>query len=256
MLFDTHVHLLDNRFKEDLNEIIKDIKILCMVDPKADKQLFKKLLLKNNIWGACGIHPHDAKDAFKMWNELDDILNFNKVVAVGEIGLDFYYNNSPHNIQKEVFISQLKIALNKELPIIIHSRDAFKETVDILKKTKNERILIHCFGGNQDDLKEVIDRNYYVSVGGIITFPNAKKLRKIIKTIPMELLLVETDSPYLAPQPKRGKRNQPSYVQYVVDEISRLKSIDFDEVAEITNCNAIRFFDLQPLEIAGVDDGI
>ena len=271
MLFDTHAHLLDERFQKDRDEVIKEVdRVVCIFSPDEDMEVFKKLLEKENVSGACGIHPHDAKDAIikqnpsnannekeergkwkeernpsngeKMWDELHRGLSLKKIVALGEIGLDFYYDNSPKDIQKEVFNRQLKIAREKNLPVIVHSRAAFKETLEVLKKTENEEVLFHCFSGDIDDMRKIISLGYYISVAGVLTFPNAFTLREVVGRVPMEKLLAETDSPYLAPQPVRGKRNKPLYVKYVIEQIADIKGMDFIETAEILAQNAKNFF--------------
>ncbi len=245
-LFDSHAHLLDKRFREDISDIIKDVNaIICVSSPNEDMVLFKELLKESHIWGAIGIHPHDAKDVDILWPGLEQALKSEKIVAIGETGLDFYYNNSPQDIQKEVFKKQISLAENTQQPLIVHTRDAFGETMDILSGNKVKKILIHCFSGSVEDMKEVIKRGYYIAVGGVVTFPKAIGVKEVVKEVPLEKLLIETDCPYLSPHPVRGRRNQPAHLKYILEEISRIKGIDSGKLGESIYKNTIEFFELQ-----------
>lgn len=246
LLFDSHAHLLDERFSQDIKDIIRPVSgIVCVFQPDEDKNKFQDLLKESHIWGACSIHPHFAEKASEMWSGLMEVLEFEKIVGFGEIGLDYYYDFSPRKVQEDIFITQLREARKKDLPVIIHSREAFKQTMDVLDRERPGKVLFHCFSGDKDQMKEVISRGWYIGVGGIITFPNADKLRNVVKNVPMNRLLVETDAPYLAPQKHRGKRNKPEYVRYVVEKIADLKSIPYEGAADTTFKNAVDFFGLK-----------
>jgi TatD DNase family protein len=246
LLFDSHAHLLDKRFDPDRNEAIKGLGgIICFYSPGEDYSLFKQLLNKDFIWGSAGIHPHDASKADELWPELKEALQHNKVKALGEIGLDFYYDNSPRDIQKEVFKRQLELAVELKLPIVVHTRDAFEETLEILDNCAVKDILIHCFSGNVEQLEEALKRGYNIALGGVVTFPKAQSLKDVAAKVPLDKLLIETDCPYLAPVPMRGRRNQPTFVKYVAEEVAKLKGLNVEEVAKITYNNTVEFFNLK-----------
>ncbi len=247
--FDTHAHLLDEQFNRDRFKIIDNNLglggVVCMYEPGEDIRMLEELLKQDSIWAAAGVHPHFAKYFSSKKNQFKKILDKKKVVAVGEIGLDFYYKNSAPKIQKEVFKKQLKIADTKKMPVVVHSRKAFGETLDILKKFKDLKILIHCFTGTKKEVHKLIDRNYYIAVGGVVTFKNADSLKEAVKNIPLNRLVLETDCPYLAPSPVRGRRNQPDYVKYTARQIAQVKNISVDELKTITFKNADKIFQLQ-----------
>lgn len=254
MLFDTHAHLDDSRFNEDRDIIIKKLKeegITFVVNPGADVpsslraiELSKK---HDFIYSAVGVHPHDVKD---MDNETIDVLKSlaknEKVVAIGEIGLDYYYDNSPRDLQKKWFKEQILLANELKLPIIIHDRDAHQDTFDIIKENKNDDIgcVLHCFSGSLELAREYVKMGCLISIAGPVTFKNNKKTAEVVKEIPLEYLLIETDSPYLTPDPHRGKRNDPSYVRYVAEKIAIEKGISYEKVCEATMENAKRFFNI------------
>ncbi|MFC2091643.1 TatD family hydrolase [Elusimicrobiota bacterium] len=242
-LFDSHAHLLDKRFSSDVEDIIKKIcRVICIYSPGENRDLFKELLQKDHIWGTAGIHPHEAKDMDLLWYDLEGSLKLDGIVAVGEIGLDFYYDNSPRNIQKDAFQKQLQLACDKGLPVIVHSREAFEDTMEILSASAVTDILFHCFSGDLSQMMRCIDNGYYIAVGGVVTFPNARSLKDVVKKVPADRLLFETDCPYLAPQPFRGKRNEPSYIEYVAAEAARLREMDYDTIVQIVYENTCRFF--------------
>ncbi|MFC2062304.1 TatD family hydrolase [Elusimicrobiota bacterium] len=244
-LFDSHAHLLDSRFKNDVENVIDGMDgIICVYSPGENESLFKTLLENNRIWGIAGIHPHDAKDYSSLSDKLKETIKMDKVMAVGEIGLDLYYNNSPKDRQVEVFEEQLSIAAEEKLPAVIHTRDAFKETMSILDGFKIDKILVHCFSGTGKQMEECLDKGYYIAIGGVVTFPKAQELKKIAAAVPLDKLLLETDCPYLAPQPVRGKRNEPSYLRYIAEEIAALKSVAPEYIAEMTFRNTVDFFGL------------
>lgn len=256
MLFDSHAHLNDERFDEDREELINSLKAkgvdlvlnpgACIETSKSSVELANKY---DFIYAAVGVHPHDVGEMTE-----DDIetlrklaLENEKVKAIGEIGLDYYYDNSPREIQKKWFKRQIELANELKLPIIIHDRDAHGDTFEIIKNTKNPEIgcVLHCYSGNVELAKEYVKMGCYISIPGTVTFKNNKKTREVAKEIPLEYLLIETDSPYMAPEPHRGKRNDPSLVQFVADKIAQEKGISYEQVCETTKENAKRFFNIK-----------
>ena len=194
-----------------------------------------------------GIHPSEAKE----WT--DDIItrikklaNKNKkIVAIGEIGLDYYWDKSFNDLQKEIFIKQIKLANELRLPIDVHDRDAHKDTFDILKEyNRGSIVIMHCFSGSVEFAKECIKEGWYLGIGGVVTFKNAIKMKEVARAVPLEQILLETDAPYLTPVPHRGKENQPAYVKFVAEEIARIRNTTFEEIDEITTQNAKRVFNI------------
>lgn len=256
MLFDSHAHLNDERFDEDREELINSLKakgVDLVLNPGACIETSKSSVELANrydfIYAAVGVHPHDVGEMTE-----DDIetlrklaLENEKVKAIGEIGLDYYYDNSPREIQKEWFKRQIELANELKLPIIIHDRDAHGDTFEIIKNTKSPEIgcVLHCYSGNVELAKEYVKMGCYISIPGTVTFKNNKKTREVAKEIPLEYLLIETDSPYMAPEPHRGKRNDPSLVQFVADKIAQEKGISYEQVCEATKENAKRFFNIK-----------
>ncbi|MEA3506250.1 MAG: TatD family hydrolase [Elusimicrobiota bacterium] len=244
--FDTHAHLLDKRFDDDRFEVIKNTAgIVNIVEPGEDGKILDKLLEEKKVWAAAGIHPHAASRFSEKQELLKKLLSKDKVVALGEIGLDFYYNNSEPEVQKEIFKKQLAMAEAKKLPVIIHSRSAFSETIDILDNYSSLSVLIHCFTGSRKELAAFLERDYYIAIGGVVTFPKADELRAAAAEIPADRLLLETDSPYLAPRPVRGKRNSPENVKYIAARMARLSNRPVKEVIRITYYNALDFFNIR-----------
>ncbi len=251
MIFDSHAHLTDPQFKKDRAQVIENalthgvsqILTVCSFFTERETEDFATLLEHHDfIFGSAGIHPHDAKQWDKLWPRLEKTLQMEKIVALGEIGLDYHYNNSPRETQKEVFRQQLKLANTRELPVVIHSREAMEETLDILHSEGINSGVIHCFSGSEDEMKVCLNLGLHISVAGPVTFTKASTLQRIAQTVPLDKLLVETDCPYLAPQPVRGKRNEPAFVRYVVEKIGQLRGMAPEQVAEITTQNARRLF--------------
>ncbi|MRZ81692.1 YchF/TatD family DNA exonuclease [Paeniclostridium sordellii] len=256
MLFDSHAHLNDERFDEDREELINSLKAkgvdlvlnpgACIETSKSSVELANKY---DFIYAAVGVHPHDVgemtEDDIEILRKL--ALENEKVKAIGEIGLDYYYDNSPREIQKKWFKRQIELANELKLPIIIHDRDAHGDTFEIIKNTKSPEIgcVLHCYSGNVELAKEYVKMGCYISIPGTVTFKNNKKTREVAKEIPLEYLLIETDSPYMAPEPHRGKRNDPSLVQFVADKIAQEKGISYEQVCEATKENAKRFFNIK-----------
>lgn len=199
----------------------------------------------SDTFGYVGVFPEEVKTfTDKTLSDMENIINSNKkIIGIGEIGLDYYWDKSFKELQKEVFIKQIDFANQMNLPLNIHSREAHLDTLEILKKyNKNSTAILHCFSGSLEFAKECIKENIYIALGGVVTFKNAVKAKEVAAQIPLEYLLLETDDPYLAPVPFRGKENQPMYVKYVAEEIARLRNTTVDEIARATTQNAERIF--------------
>lgn len=254
MLIDSHVHLDDRRYDNDRNRIIKGLKddgIELVLNIGADlKSSIASVSLAEeyeNIYAVVGVHPHSAKDIDNSTLEiLKTFAKRDKVVAIGEIGLDFYYDNSPRDVQRKWFREQLDLAKEVGLPVVIHTREATEETFDILKEAQDGKLrgVLHCYSGSPEMALEYIKLGFYISLAGPVTFNNAKVLKEVAKIVPLDKLLIETDSPYLTPTPNRGKRNEPAYVRYVAAEIAELKGISFEELTVATNRNAKKLFNI------------
>lgn len=247
MLIDTHCHLSNDDY-DNLEEVIKEMNgfmIASGCDDKTNKEVIELVNKYDNVYGTLGIHPEEidniTSDSFKL---IEDNLNNPKIVAIGEIGLDYYWTKDNIDKQKEIFEYQVRLALKYNMPIVVHSREAIQDTYDILKKYKVKGS-IHCFSSSLEMAKEFIKLGYKIGVGGTLTFKNSKKIQDIVKQLDLKDILLETDSPYLTPEPYRGKRNKPSNVYYVALKVSQLKNIDVDEVLKQTNNSAIDMFDLK-----------
>ncbi|NMH74488.1 TatD family hydrolase [Bacillus sp. RO2] len=252
MLFDTHVHLNADQYEEDLQEVIDRAqaeKVTNMVvvgfDRKTITRAIELVEKYDFLYAAVGWHPVDAIDMTEedlAW--IEDLASHEKVVAIGEMGLDYHWDKSPKDVQKEVFRKQIQLAKKVKLPIVIHNRDATADVVQILKEEDAKEVggIMHCFTGSLEVAKECMEMNFYISFGGPVTFKNAKKPKEVVKEIPMEKLLIETDCPYLTPHPYRGKRNEPGYVRLVAEQIAELKELTIEEVAEKTTANAKKLF--------------
>lgn len=252
MIFDTHAHYDDEAFDEDREELLthmgeRGVEYIVNVGASIASTA-KTLELTEQypfVYGAAGIHPSETAELTSRDIEwIREIAYKEKVVAIGEIGLDYYWPEPDREVQKRWFKKQLKLAEETGLPIIIHSRDAAADTLEILKewdahKTKG---VIHCFSYTWEIAREYLDMDYYFGIGGVLTFKNAKKLKEAVMHIPMEKILLETDCPYLAPEPYRGKRNQSEYIFYVAKQLAEIKNLSREEVLEITNNNAKQFY--------------
>lgn len=256
MLFDSHAHLNDERFDEDREELINSLQekgVDLVLNPGACIETSKSSVELANkydfIYAAVGVHPHDVGDMTE--EDIETLrklaLENDKVKAIGEIGLDYYYDTYPREDQKKWFKRQIELANELKLPIIIHDRDAHGDTFEIIKNTKSPEIgcVLHCYSGNVELAREYVKMGCYISIPGTVTFKNNKKTVEVAKEIPLEYLLIETDSPYMAPVPNRGKRNDPSMVQFVADKIAQEKGISYEQVCEATKENAKRFFNIK-----------
>lgn len=247
MIFDSHAHLSDERFTNDINCIIDDFGGYILVpgcntdDSKESVKLAEK---HEKIYAGVGIHPHDAKDVPKDYIQiLKKLLTENKVVAIGEIGLDYHYDFSPREAQKEVFLSQLELAKETSNPVIIHMRESTSDFLQIIKEFDVPGVM-HCFSGSLETAKICLDLGLYISFSGSVTFNNANNLREVAKFVPLDRLLAETDCPYLAPQAKRGKRNEPKYVKYVLEMLAEIKNISYEQMVTNTFENTKKLFNL------------
>ena len=243
-MIDTHCHLYDDKLYPKLDEIILNAKkanvekMICIGDNLNTSLKSLAIAEKyNNIYATIGIHPHESKDASEKYlSKIKRYSNHQKVVAIGEIGLDYYYNFSDSKIQKAVFLEQLKLAKKLNLPSVIHCRDAYEDLLEIIIESEHNKGVIHCFSGDLEFANKIINLGYYISFTGMITF--VKELEDVIKNISLNHILIETDSPYLAPVPYRGKINEPAYVEKVAEKIAEIKNLSAKEVIDITTNNA------------------
>ncbi len=256
ILVDTHAHLDADRFDADREAVIARASaagVAAVVTVGADQASSQKAVSYADqhatVYAAVGIHPHEAVHARPSY--LDELAQWcarDRVVAIGEIGLDFHYNLSPPAVQHEVFVAQLKLAQTLDKPVIIHDREAHDETLSLLKAHgRRLRGVLHCFSGSAQMAHEAIGLGFYISFAGPVTFRNAQSLQQVVRKIPLERMLVETDCPYLAPHPYRGQRNEPAYTVMVAQGIARLLGISVDRVAEATTANAQALFGLPPM---------
>lgn len=249
-LIDTHSHVdmiegksIDDTIANAFACGVQKIVLPCAYPKDVDK-IFELVTKYENLYGLLGVHPSEVKD----WDDnlIDKIKEYsksNKIVGIGEIGLDYYWDKSFIDLQKDVFIKQIKLANELNLPISIHDREAHKDTFDILKEyNKNSKIIMHCFSGSVEFARECLKEGWYLAIGGVVTFKNAVKMKEVAIDVPLDRLLLETDAPYLTPVPYRGKENEPAYVKFVAEEIAKLRGISYEEVALKTSENAQLIF--------------
>ncbi len=252
MLIDTHVHLNAEQYVNDLDEVIERARengIEKMVVIGCDRPTIERTMElideHEDIYGVIGWHPVDAIDCTDEDLEwIEQLSKHEKIVGIGEMGLDYHWDKSPKDVQKDLFKKQIELAKRVNLPIIIHNREATEDCVAILKEMHAEKIggIMHAFSGDESVADEIIDMNFYVSLGGPVTFKNAQLPKDIAVHVPIDRLLVETDAPYLTPHPYRGKRNEPAYVKLVAEKIAELRQISYEELARTTSENAKRLF--------------
>ncbi|MHA6252919.1 TatD family hydrolase [Oceanobacillus sp. CAU 1775] len=255
MLFDTHVHLNARQFKEDREATIQrafDAGVEYMVVVGFDHETIPLAIeiaeAYENIYAAIGWHPVDAidmNDSDLTW--IEELSEHPKVVALGEMGLDYHWDKSPKDIQEEVFRKQIRLAKKLQMPIVIHNREATEDIIRILQDEDAGTIggIMHCYNDSVEYVQACLDMNFYISLGGPVTFKNATLPKEVAKEVPMDRLLIETDAPFLAPHPNRGKRNEPSYVRLVAEKIAELRGISVEEVAQATTENAFRLFKIK-----------
>ncbi len=251
-MIETHAHLDSDRYDEDRDFIIKEAfnnGITRIINISSDVSSLDRVRVLGEtyekIFISVGIQPHSAgemnSDIFEL---IKSMVKGKKVVAIGETGLDYHYNFSLPEIQRHVFREQIKLAIKENLPLIIHTREAFDDTLTILKKEKASMGVIHCFTEDLHSGKTFIDMGFYIGIGGAVTFKNTGLLHEAVKEIPLKKIILETDCPYMTPAPHRGKRNEPSYLKFIVDKIADLKKITPEEVKKVTTENAIKLFRL------------
>ena len=255
MIFESHAHYEDERFNEDRKELLDSFSsngIGHVVNVSSSLETIDKTmeLMKEYdfIYGTVGVHPEECAPLQESDMEhFKELCKEPKVVAIGEIGLDYYWNEPEPEIQKKWFIRQLQLAKEVKLPVIIHSRDAAKDTMDIMKQCHAEEIggVVHCFSYSAEMAKEFIKMGFYIGVGGVVTFKNGKKLKEVVEQIPLERILLETDCPYMSPVPHRGERNSSLNIKYIAEEIARIKNVSYETVVSVTEENAKRMYQIQ-----------
>ena len=254
MIFETHAHYDDSRYDEDRDAVIASLNshnIHRVINIGASIESTKTTLELADkydfVYAAVGVHPSEVDclndESFK-W--LSEVADYEKTVAIGEVGLDYYWekDEEARNNQKYWFKKQLELAREKQLPVVIHSRDAVEDTLDVMKQCHAEEIpgVVHCYSYSKEIAREFVKMGYYIGVGGVVTFKNAKKLKETVEDIPLERILLETDCPYMAPEPHRGKRNDSTYIPLIVKEIAGIKGIDEETVINVTRDNAYKLF--------------
>lgn len=255
MFFDSHAHVNDKKFDSDRKVVIEraqqEFHVSHILNVGFNRETIRQTMdlveHYDFIYAAIGWHPHDAKDCTEEDLEwIHSLSSHPKVVALGEMGLDYYWENSPKETQKQIFRKQIRLAKECKLPIIIHDRDAHEDVVQMLAEEKADEVggVMHCFGGDQKIMEACLSMNFYIGLGGPVTFKNAKLPKEIAKQVPEDRLLIETDCPYLAPHPYRGKRNETGYVHLVAEKIAELRGVTVEEIARITSENAKRLFDI------------
>ncbi|MDO4965106.1 MAG: TatD family hydrolase [Lachnospiraceae bacterium] len=256
MIFDTHAHYLDSRFDEDREELLSSfnsngIKYVTEVCAAADDidSVYNFTKKYDFIYGALGVHPSETdKLTENDMNRIKELAMDEKIVAVGEIGLDYHFEDDPSpEVQKKWFIRQMEVAKEVKLPIIVHSRDAAKDTLDIMKDMNAHEIggVIHCYSYSPEMAREFLNMGFYIGIGGVVTFKNAKKLKEVVEMMPADRILLETDCPYMAPTPHRGERNSSLFIPLIIEEIANIKGLSYDEVADITMKNALTMYGIK-----------
>ncbi|KGM95105.1 hydrolase TatD [Clostridium novyi A str. 4552] len=247
MIFDSHAHYDDESFNEDRENVIKEIRkngvinvLNCGASMEGARDSFKLANKYDFFYAAVGIHPENAYELTdENYEEIKEMTKNPKVRAIGEIGLDYYWDeNPPHEKQKEVFRKQMELAKKLEMPVIIHDRDAHGDTLEIMKEFPEVKGVVHCFSGSVEFARECLKLGYYIGFTGVITFKNSKKVVEVAKEVPIDRILVETDAPYMAPTPNRGKRNRSDYIKFIIEKIAEIKELSVDEVSDITIENA------------------
>lgn len=255
MIFETHAHYDDDAFDTDREELLSHMQdngietvVNIAASLKSVRTTMDLTIQYDHVYGAVGVHPSETEelnDENFAW--MKEMAQADKCLAIGEIGLDYHYPDPERDIQKKWFIRQMEMAKELCKPVIIHSREAAADTMEILTKPefKDVKGVMHCYSYSVETARELMKLDYYFGIGGVVTFSNAKKLVEAVKEIPMDRILLETDCPYLAPTPHRGERNSSLYLPLVVEKIAELKCMSYDEVVDITRDNAKRFFNLK-----------
>lgn len=258
--FDSHSHYNDEKFDEDRKQLIEETynsgitKFVCAgYDIESSKKAIELSKKYEFIYSICGISPNDIpQSSEELWKSIDEISNIvsqnnsKKIVAIGEIGLDYYWNKENKELQKQAFIKQIELANKLELPIVIHSRDASVDTIQVLRENPvNKKGIFHCCQLNQELVRQALELGFYISFAGPITFKNSKNAKEVVNLVPIEKILIETDSPYLSPEPNRGKRNDSRNVKFVAQKIAEFKDLTIEEVAKSTYENAMNIFEIE-----------
>jgi TatD DNase family protein len=252
MLIDTHCHIQFKPLKNNINDVIKRANnegvhkmIVVGCDLESSRNALEIAEKNENIFASCGMHPQDSKKLTdEMWSEMKKIAHHKKVVAIGETGLDYFKEYSPKNTQTEVLKKHIDLSFETDKPLIIHNRSADNECLKILNEKAVKNCVFHCFASDSEFARKVWMAGYLTSFTGMITYSKAQNVREVVEECPADCMMVETDSPFLAPQKYRGKTNEPSYVIEVANEIARIKNMSFSEIAEITTRNAEEFFNV------------
>lgn len=252
--FDTHAHLYDKAFDRDRDEVLArtleavDYVVIPSENYETSQKAVRLAETYGPVYGAVGIHPHETKYASEeILQKIGDLAQLPKVKAIGEIGLDYHFFYSDKETQQKWFSRQIELARDLDLPFLIHDREAHGDTLSILKKHKNSRMrgIMHCFSGSVETAEELMKLGFYISFAGPLVFPNSRRLKEAAREIPLDRLLIETDSPYLTPPPHRGERNEPANVIYVAEEIARLKGIPVETVVEETRKNGLSIYGMK-----------
>ncbi len=251
-IFDTHAHYDDSRFDEDRDELLAELLgsnisyiVNCACDYKSCLTTLSMAEKHKNLYAALGVHPHEAESLTKEdFEKIKALFSREKVVAVGEIGLDYYYDFSESDIQIEVLRKQIELANELSLPVIIHDREAHEDTMNILKELRPKGV-VHCFSGSAEMAKEIVKLGLYIGIGGAVTFKNARRPIEVVESIPLEYILLETDAPYMTPVPFRGKRCDSSHIQFTAEKIAEIKGISVQEVIDTCCENAKRLFGIE-----------
>lgn len=247
-MIDTHCHIYKDSF-DDIDKVVNNMDgymIVSGCDDDTNKEVLRLVSVYPNVYGTLGLHPTDLdKLTDKSFKIIEDNINNPKIVGIGEIGLDYHYENTDKELQQEIFIKQILLAKKYNKTVVIHSRDAIEDTYNILDKyIGNTKCILHCYGSSVEMAKKFLKFNIMFGIGGVVTFKNGKTLKEVVKEIDIKYLLLETDSPYLAPEPLRGTINEPKNVDLVASKIAEIKEINKEQVLEITTSNAISQFDL------------
>lgn len=256
MIFDTHAHYDDEAYDDDRDEVLRrqaDMGVSCIVncgcDVKSSEAALELAHKHSFVYASVGLHPENIDGEFETWREKIKALSFDeKCVAIGEIGLDYHYGRENAEAQKAAFAAQLQLANERALPAVIHERDAYADAIGVLKSYTPKKAVMHCFSGNKETLREVLDMGFYIGVGGTLTFKNNKKTVEMLPFVPPERLLFETDAPYLSPEPFRGKRNSSENIRYVAQRAADILGKSADYILELTENNAREFYNLTKSE--------
>ncbi len=251
-IFDSHAHYTDKAFNDDREIMLGSLResgvcgvINCGADIESSVFSFELAKEYSFIYAACGVHPEEVETTPDNYIDiLRDISKNEKCVAIGEIGLDYYWRQDTKELQKEMFENQILLAKELNLPIIVHDREAHNDTLEILKKHKPKGVL-HCFSGSVETAKEVLKMDMYIGLGGAVTFKNARKALEVVEMLPLDRLLLETDCPYMAPVPMRGKRNNSTYISYIAEKIAEIKGVDPQTVLDVTAENVQQLFNVK-----------